>query len=329
MTDSESYEDYIDSRVPRWISLVLFFIGIFGNLASFIVFNRMKKNSTFIYLSILCIVDVFVLFFGLGDIILLWYFRFVIRNQSLFLCRIHTFFTFACTHLSSFILASVSIDRAIATNAINLAKKYCNPSTAFKVTIINIIFAIIINFHSLIFLGYETLEPPSSSNLTLLNYINASTSSTESYVLTCGSEIGSLYDNFLDPYFEFFDLLFYAILPFIIMAICTFLIIRILLKSNKRLNKTKARKSLKEIKATSNDDISQNRVILIERTPNKILKSNLSKKPKKTKSRKSKTMHLTYTLISINTLFFCLVSPLVIVYIIIIMGKQSIEKILF
>ena len=125
-SSDESYEDYFDPRFPRWLSIVLLVLGIFGNTLSLIVFlgKHMKKNSTFIYLAFLSIIDLFVLSFGLGDMIMISYFRIVLRNYSRSVCRIHTFLTYASTHLSSFILASVSIDRAIATNLINFAKKY-------------------------------------------------------------------------------------------------------------------------------------------------------------------------------------------------------------
>lgn len=144
---------------------------MFGNMFSILIFNqhKMKKNSTYIYLGLLTLVDMGVLVFGLGDVILITYTRFVIRNEYLFVCRVHTFLTYFFTHLSSFILASVSIDRAIATNAINYAKVYCKPHMAYKVFFFNCLLAIAINFHYLIFLGYDNLDdfksPLSNSSL--------------------------------------------------------------------------------------------------------------------------------------------------------------------
>lgn len=54
----------------------------------------------------------------------------------------------------------------------------------------------------------------------------------------CSSQNDTAYDRFIDPYFQWIDLIFYAILPFIIMAICSFLIIQAMFASNKRLKKT-------------------------------------------------------------------------------------------
>lgn len=163
-----SYEDYFDPRLPKWLSIVLLVIGLFGNLLSVWVFaqRQMRKHSTFVYLAFLCFVDLYVLLFGLGDVILISHVGLILRNKSLLVCRLHTFFTYTFTHLSSFILASVSIDRAIATNVINFAKSYCKPRVAHRVIFINVILAMTINFHTLVFLGYE--DQSASSNLIFL-----------------------------------------------------------------------------------------------------------------------------------------------------------------
>jgi hypothetical protein len=222
-----SYEDYFDPRLPKWVSLVLFFVGIFGNLLSVWVFSQrqMRKNSTFVYLAFLCFVDLYVLCFGLGDLILISHFGIVLRNKSLLVCRLHTFLTYTFTHLSSFILASVSIDRAIATNLINFAKSYCKPRVAHRVILINCALAILLNAHTLGYMGYMQRV---DNNKT-------------SYHITCDAEKDSLYDYFINPYFQWLDLIFYAILPFITMAICSFFIIRVMFASNKRLKKTLTR----------------------------------------------------------------------------------------
>ncbi len=61
-----TYDDYFDPRFPRILSVILLFIGLFGNLISICVFLQkpMRNNSTFIYLLFLCIVDLFVILLG-------------------------------------------------------------------------------------------------------------------------------------------------------------------------------------------------------------------------------------------------------------------------
>ena len=358
VTADESYEDYFDPRFPRWVSVVLLILGLIGNTLSLIIFlgKHMKKNSTFIYLAFLSVVDLFVLSFGLGDIIMISYFKFVVRNHSFLVCRVHTFLTYASTHLSSFILASVSIDRAIATNLINFAKKYCKTEMANKIILLNCVVVIAINFHSLLFLGYEVPVSPSpviysnnTSNDDMLNSVNGNNSYNNMFLsspigqptsqFVCGSKNGTLYDKFLDPYFETIDLLCYAILPFITMAICTFLIVRVIFISANRLNKKNMLKENKDANksnkpllppaknsaknedkstAASNNNNTTHQISTAAAVPAK--KSALDKQ---NNARKSKTLHLTYTLVTINGLFFALVSPLVIT-LVLLSGKDNI-----
>ncbi|CAF0983977.1 unnamed protein product [Brachionus calyciflorus] len=287
-----SFEDYFDPRFPRWISIALFFIGLIGNTICLIIFSQknMRKYSTFVYLAFLSIVDLFVLTLGLGDIILISYLHYVIRNQSLIICRLLSFLIYASTHLSSFILASVSIDRAIATNFINFSKIYCKPKVAYRIIFINIFLATLINFHSFIFLGYE--EQVLVENFTSVDYLEFNLTHESKSSCICGSQNGTIYDKFLDPYFKLIDLLSYAIIPFFIMAISSYMIIRVILLSNKRLNRNK-----------------------------KQHQSLLNKKQTQSKST-NKAKHLTYTLITLNCLFFCLVSPLVLV-LILLNGKET------
>lgn len=172
--NKESYTNYFDKNVPESISIIIFVIGMFGNLFSLAIFNqsKMKKNSTYIYLRLLSVVDLFVLVLGLGDMIVISHWNYVLRNQSYFVCRVHTFFTYCCTHLSSLILASLSIDRAIATNAINFAKVYCRPNMAYQVFCLNCVLVGVINFHYLVFLGYD--EPRINFNVKVNNETSVS-----------------------------------------------------------------------------------------------------------------------------------------------------------
>jgi hypothetical protein len=137
--------------------------------------------------------------------------------------------------------------------------------------------------------------------------------SNDSYSLECRCESvqGTLYDVFLEPYFRWIDLLAYAFLPFLIMAICTWLITRVLFLSNKRLNKKKAVDNKSNTINTNKN--SNNETLLLNR--------------KQTNQRANKAKHLTYTLITLNCLFFCLVSPLVIC-LIVLTGQEQYFKIL-
>jgi hypothetical protein len=325
-TNKEDYVEYFDSRFPRVLSLILLLIGLFGNLLCFYIFSQpnMRKNSTFIYLACLSIVDWFVLALGLGDIVIISYLKIVLRDTNIIVCRVHSFLTYVFTHLSSFLLASVSIDRAIATNLINFSKIYSKPQTAYRIIFLNIGVAVVINLHSLLFMGYYI---PSESSINDSNSLigNESTNSSIIREFHCATESGTIYDKFLDPYFKWIDLFSYAIIPFLIMAVCTFLIIRVLFQSNRRLNKKKQPKNSSDSKNNSKMNKNGSSVTLEmdlkQQTPPSPAiesKTSLLNKPvnvinkKPMNQRANKAKHLTYTLVALNCIFFCLVSPLVI-----------------
>ena len=225
--------------------------------------------------------------------------------------------------MSSFILASVSVDRAIASNCINFAKTYCKPKSAYRVLFVNCCLVVLINFHSLFFLGHEAESvhnKTSGSNKFLIN--------EQTY--QCQSKNGTVYDRFLDPYFQWMDLIFYAIAPFVVMASATILILRVIFMSNKRMN----RSLTSRISTNYNRGERHQRETLMRKS---ISKAAFSLKSISTKSetfissnsRYNKTLHLTYMLISINALFFFLVSPLAISYILIKGNEVQYHKILF
>ena len=153
----------------------------------------------------------------------------MLRSKSLYLCRFVSFLIYGFTHLSSFILASVSIDRAIATNFINFSKVYCKPNMAYKIIALNILLASAIDFHNLIFMGHSTQEwnsdavtnidqqymktlghHGSSSNNFSDEFNKESVLKNSSFLITvhhCESIKDTNYDKFIDPYFRWIDLL--------------------------------------------------------------------------------------------------------------------------
>ena len=206
----------------------------------------------FVYMAFLAVFDLIVIIIGLGDLICFNYFRIIFRNKSLVLCRVHTFLLYVFTHLSSFVLASLSIDRAIATNLLKYAKAYCRPHVACKVVVLNLLLAIVVNFHNLLFLGYRTYDMEQTTgtgnssdyddplNLTLsamaLKKMTTLAPATTQFDTICVAKEDSLYQVFVDVYFQFIDLLSYALVPGLIMFVCSILIIRAVFLSNKRMH---------------------------------------------------------------------------------------------
>jgi hypothetical protein len=109
------------------------------------------------------------------------------------------------------------------------AKTYCKPEMARKIILFVCALTVTINFHSLVFLGnYEADE---TENSTISKFNNKSVALTR---FSCSSKLGSIYDKFLIPYFQYIDMLSYVIVPFFIMMICTLLIVKVLITTNNK-----------------------------------------------------------------------------------------------
>ena len=83
---------------------------------------------------------------------------FSIRNLHVISCRLHTFITYWSQHSSSWILSFISVDRAIATNYIKFARKFCTPHSANYVVAVILLLLFLFNCHELIFLHLHTYQ---------------------------------------------------------------------------------------------------------------------------------------------------------------------------
>ncbi|CAF0944927.1 unnamed protein product [Rotaria sordida] len=207
-----SISDIYDPRITRPFALICLFIGSIGNSISFIVFTQkqLRRHSTFRYLAYLSIVDLIVLYLGLGNIILRDYFLFDIREQNLFLCKFHTFLTYVTTHLSSWILTIVSIDRAIACTIVQLDKRFSRPKSADRIFLAMCITISLINSHILLFMGSkQQIIISSINNISLYKDI-----------IICTHNTSEIYFQFFEKPYSIIDLFSYVLIPFVIMTIC-------------------------------------------------------------------------------------------------------------
>ncbi|UJR26633.1 hypothetical protein I4U23_007951 [Adineta vaga] len=210
--------DIYDSSITKPFALVCLFVGSVGNSLSFIVFTQkqLRRYSTFRYLAYLAIIDLIVLYLGLGNIILRDYFLFDIRVQSLFLCKFHTFLTYVSTQLSSWILTIVSIDRAIACTVIRLNKRICRAESADRIFFGMCLIICLLNSHILFFMGSKRTQ----LSLSIPN----NTSTFNEPIVTCTHNTSSTYFKFFEKPYNIIDLLSYVLIPFIIMTICACII---------------------------------------------------------------------------------------------------------
>lgn len=158
-TSSSASDLGVNPHLVRYGSIFLLVVGTFGNILSFVIFSQsnLRKSSTFRYLALLSLMDLLVLYSGLLDLFLTVEYdgAFSLRNLNPLTCRLHTFITYWSQHSSSWILSFISVDRAIATNCIQFARKFCTPRSAEYIVAMILILIALLNCHELIFLHLQ------------------------------------------------------------------------------------------------------------------------------------------------------------------------------
>ncbi|CAF1013876.1 unnamed protein product [Rotaria magnacalcarata] len=153
----------VDPYLVRYGSIFLLIVGTFGNVLSFIIFSHgtLRKSSTFRYLAILSLMDLLVLYSGLLDLFLTIEYgvAFSLRNLNPITCRLHTFITYWSQHSSSWILSFISVDRAVATNCIQFARKFCTPRSAEYIVACILVIIALLNCHELAYLRLQDKDP--------------------------------------------------------------------------------------------------------------------------------------------------------------------------
>jgi len=166
-----------DPRIIHYGSIFLLIVGTFGNIVSFIIFSfgTLRRSSTFRYLAILSLMDLVVLYSGLLDLFLMIEYggNYSLRILSPITCRLHTFITYWSQHSSSWILSFISVDRAVATNFIKFARKFCTPRSAGYIVSSIVILIGLVNCHELIFLHLRD-----ASLVESINSISTTTTTT-------------------------------------------------------------------------------------------------------------------------------------------------------
>ena len=268
--------------------------------------SAMRKSSTFRFLLYLSGFDTLVLLVGALDAYLNFGFQIEVRKYSLFTCRFHTFGTYLLAQSSSTILMLISIDRALVMshkrisfifrkkknqsemkklkNELSLSKTENNsPKSLSKFSKLRRIDAIILatffililfNSHFLLFLGLNLHEINDNNqnifeikNSTNFTQSNNSPNFSIEYELNCYPKTGDHYRYFLDNIYVWFDIFVYSFVPFLIMSVCSGIIIFRIRKSTKKyfnslLNKRSVNKSNFYRKLKRNHRLKRNRQLL-------------------------------------------------------------------
>jgi hypothetical protein len=338
---------------------IILVVGFIGNLLSFYVFTRpgIRDFSVFRILAYLSIVDFFYLIVGCSHLIGISYFDYDFRNYSDLVCAFHSFLTLFLSHSSSNILALVSVHRCVTLtqmkprnlnrnnhlhNSINTnrgevdAKNYIvsHTTSSFKkflslfktadlivLGVISLIFIFDSHFLFLMRLGSTKMSVTLSddSNITEITVIEGP--------LVCypSSEDKRFYYEFYTKMWPLFDLFVYSYIPFLIMIICTIIIIYHFVKIKRKLKKhfvkgTKlTNRRPKKTNTNNNNNNNANESDIGDRrfrmTSFLVSVSNFKNKKRQKNEmiqrvtrRNNQTFKL---LLSINIIFFILVTPIV------------------
>ncbi len=339
-TNSTTYVDICDNQANKhlteiiitiikkilfiypWIMII---IGTTSNILSFVVFTRpkLKKSSTFFYLSCLCIVDLLTVYTFCINFISLYQFNIDIQLLNTVLCRVYSFLIYFLPQLSGWIVAAVSFDRVISItlsvsgNYTSIARRWNTPKIAARV--VAIIFSVLFFLNMQFFFYPNEYVFPENQTIEDIN------------IIYCSAENIPRYQNFYVIWVNI-DLFVNVLIPFTIMIGSSLIIIISLVNSTKNLNKTisqdskkktkqkKATKSLKakkEKKVSKQLDDARTCQINFNIEPDQCGSNQTIILPKKTKrvstlSVSAKAKNVSSMLVTNNLIFITLTLPIVV-----------------
>jgi len=202
----------------RWIALIIFIFGVLGNFFNLMVFSRgtFFKQSCSLYLVAISINNLAIFFIGLLTRVLREGFQVIMfGGSSNTYCKIPTYIVYTLFAISNWFFVFATIDRLYSTNRSALKRKqFCLTSMALKFIFLTIIVCLLIHTHVLIYYEY----------FYKLN-------SYDQLSLTCTTN-NIAYNIF----FSFFMLIFYSLLPPILMSIIGLLTLNNIRKSRRHIN---------------------------------------------------------------------------------------------
>ncbi|VDN14640.1 unnamed protein product, partial [Dibothriocephalus latus] len=186
-------------RIPVWCLILCF--GLFGNVLTVLVLRsrKLRQSSSCFYLTMLAITDILYLLTSLLASIVNYIFLFPLelRQKSAVLCVITPFLHYTLAYISVWLLVAVTVERAIWVVLPFSARRICTDLTA-KITVTCFILGFTLtDSHFFFTMKYHEVAPGS---------------------------FACIPTYFADRVFPFYDLLFAALLPCLIMLIANIMI---------------------------------------------------------------------------------------------------------
>jgi len=235
--------------------IILISIGTVGNLFTIYVYTRkyFHRASLAFYYTFLALLDLLILYFGLSKFFLsaIEYTNLILYSE--FTCKFFTTIIYILQQFSSWILVLASLDRYLLINTnryflFTRSKKFRYYSTFSLCLCISLL-----NAPNMIYLSISV------NNLTLSNHQN---SSKIIQTKECLLKENSFYNNRTA---DIMDLFVFAIIPFVLMTLCTYLISKNIFDSKRKF--FKSRKRLKREYQFSITIMSVNIIFLLLNLP--------------------------------------------------------------
>ncbi|CAF1026815.1 unnamed protein product [Adineta steineri] len=216
----------------RYVGTFIFFIGLLSTLLSICVFTRkpLRRKSCCFYFLILAISDSIHLTTMTIEY-LPYSFQIDLIIIHSIICKSIIFLIYFSNHLSNAVLTLASIDRFVLIYYPSRSKRYCNIRKAKWLVLIVSIIIVICNGH--IFYGYEKISIDVDETV---------------QVYDCNIRDDNIfYANIFFFYDSYIESICFVLIPFIVMSICSILIIYQILESrqavrfNSRLKKSRLR----------------------------------------------------------------------------------------
>ncbi|ESN91497.1 hypothetical protein HELRODRAFT_189703 [Helobdella robusta] len=228
----EPTASYINTFILTYIPLIIYIVGVLGNSLSLsvLVRKRMRRVSTYTYLSVLSVVDTLVLTMGLLQLWigersnLGW-----LRDQSNVACKTLNVFSYSMSDLSVWLIIAVTVERFIAVCHPLRAASMCRRRTALKVVSLLFLLLLTVNAHFIWTTELKEFSEMFSTYEITEEGTNLCSSVKKSRCMAAGG-----HEDFIQKYWPWVDAIFYSFLPFVVIISLNCMIIRRVMVARRR-----------------------------------------------------------------------------------------------
>jgi hypothetical protein len=211
------------TNISHWIyrlwTIPFAVLGITGNIFALMIFiHWINRLSIYIYFSFLCIINILILSIDIEYHYLFPYIidtEIIVKNILPRTCKCIFFLTYFFRYIFIWIITMINIDRCLYLTENSWKTVLCQKRSVKIICALLILFSFIANFHFLIYFN----EP-------IITKIPSKTSCSSDGLLCHCKTTNTNYQFFWKKIWPIYNLMIFALIPFVIMIICCILILR-------------------------------------------------------------------------------------------------------